>query len=145
MARASATARVNPAVWAALASRNNFAEFTFAIATKRALVCADASAPVCAASAVSQPAGSNLGAASNPLVLMRRFHLLPLLLIVTLLAWNGFAVTARGAEPAEGTTEEHHLSLYPTVLYYGIGGHPPTDPKHPETAKIGYLALTNSM
>lgn len=76
---------------------------------------------------------------------MRRFHLLPLLLIATLLAWNGFATTARGAEPAEGTTEEHHLSLYPTVLYYGIGGHAPTDPKHPETARIGYLAVTNSM
>jgi F-type H+-transporting ATPase subunit a len=76
---------------------------------------------------------------------MRRFYFFSLLLIAALLACGGLA-TARSAEPAhEATTEEHHLPLKATPLYYGIGGHPPTDPQHPETARIGFLAVTNSM
>ena len=77
---------------------------------------------------------------------MRRFHLLPLLLIAALLALGGLSTTALGAEAShESGSEEHHLPLKPTLLYYGIGGHAPTDPAHPETAKIGYLAVSNSM
>ena len=76
---------------------------------------------------------------------MRRFHLLPLFLIAAFFAGAGFATLAIGAETPEATTEEHHLPLKATVLSYGIGGHPPTDPQRPETAKIGYLAVTNSM
>jgi F-type H+-transporting ATPase subunit a len=77
---------------------------------------------------------------------MRRFSSLPLLLIAALFAGGAFATAAFGAEPPNAATpEEHHLRLYPTVLNYGIGGHPPTDPERPETAKIGYLAVTNSM
>lgn len=76
---------------------------------------------------------------------MRRFYFFSLLLIAAFLACGGLA-TARGAEPAhEATAEEHHLPLKATPLYYGIGGHPPTDPQHPETARIGFLAVTNSM
>lgn len=76
---------------------------------------------------------------------MRRFHLLPLLFIAALVAGVGSATAARGAEAPEAAAEEHHLRLNPTVLNYGIGGHPPTDPHRPETAKIGFLAITNSM
>ena len=77
---------------------------------------------------------------------MRRFCLLPLVFIAALLAAGVLATAALGAEPTHAaTTEEHHLRLNPTVLSYGIGGHPPTDPERPETAKIGYLAVTNSM
>ena len=76
---------------------------------------------------------------------MRRFHLLPLFLIAAFFVCGGFATLALGAETPEATTEEHHLPLKATVLNYGIGGHPPTDPQRPETAKIGYLAVTNSM
>lgn len=59
---------------------------------------------------------------------MRRFHLLPLLLIATLLAWGGLATSARGAEPAPTTEEEEHLALKPDVLVH-----------------VGKLAVTNSM
>ena len=76
---------------------------------------------------------------------MRRFRLLPLFLIAAFFLCGGFATLAIGAETPEATTEEHHLPLKPTVLTYGIGGHPPTDPQRPETARIGYLAVTNSM
>jgi len=76
---------------------------------------------------------------------MRRFRLLPLFLIAAFFACGGFAALAIGAETPEATAEEHHLPLKATVLNYGIGGHPPTDPQRPETAKIGYLAVTNSM
>jgi F-type H+-transporting ATPase subunit a len=76
---------------------------------------------------------------------MRRFHLLPLFLIAAFSVCGGFATLAIGAETPEPTAEEHHLPLKATVLNYGIGGHPPTDPQRPETAKIGYLAVTNSM
>jgi len=76
---------------------------------------------------------------------MRRFRLLPLFLIAAFFLCGRFATLALGAETPEAITEEHHLSLKPTVLTYGIGGHPPTDPQRPETARIGYLAVTNSM
>jgi F-type H+-transporting ATPase subunit a len=59
---------------------------------------------------------------------MRRFHLLPLLLIATLVAWNGFATLALGAETAPVTEEEHHIALKPDVLF-----------------QVGKLAVTNSM
>ena len=59
---------------------------------------------------------------------MRRFHLLPLLLIAALLAWAGMATAALGAEPTHATTEEHHLPLKPDVLF-----------------EVGKLAVTNSM
>ncbi|HEX4630317.1 MAG TPA: F0F1 ATP synthase subunit A, partial [Chthoniobacterales bacterium] len=59
---------------------------------------------------------------------MRRFHLLPLLLIAALLIGGGFATAALGAEETHGTTEEHHLSLKPVVLF-----------------EIGKLTVTNSM
>ena len=77
---------------------------------------------------------------------MRRFHLLlPLLLIAALLAGGGFATTALGAEATHDApaAEEHHLPLKATLLYYGIGGHPPTDPAHPETAKIQVTMMRN--
>jgi len=76
---------------------------------------------------------------------MRRFYFFPLLLIAALLAFSGLVTKAHGAEATQPTAEEHHLPLKPTLLYYGIGGHPPTDPARPETAKIGYLAVSNSM
>jgi F-type H+-transporting ATPase subunit a len=59
---------------------------------------------------------------------MRRFHLLPLLLIAALLAFGGLATAALGEEPVHGATEEHHLSLKPVVLF-----------------EIGKLTVTNSM
>ena len=59
---------------------------------------------------------------------MRRFFPLLLVLIAVFLASGGFAATALGAEPPHATTEEHHLSLKPTVLF-----------------EIGKLAVTNSM
>ncbi|HZE12890.1 MAG TPA: F0F1 ATP synthase subunit A, partial [Chthoniobacterales bacterium] len=70
-----------------------------------------------------------------------------MLLIAALFAGGGFAATALGEEPTHVATieEEHHLPLKATLLYYGIGGHPPTDLAHPETAKIGFLAVSNSM
>lgn len=40
---------------------------------------------------------------------------------------------------------KHTLPLYAVPIFYGIGGHPPVDPHHPETAKIGLFAITNSM
>lgn len=77
---------------------------------------------------------------------MRRFFPLLPLLIALFLAGGGFATAALGAEPGHAGTEEHHaLPLKPDILYYGIGGHPPTDPNRPETARIGYLAVSNSM
>jgi len=81
---------------------------------------------------------------------MRHFRPLFLSLTVALFVFGGFAGAALGAEAAHpAATEEHeeahHLPLKATLLTYGIGGHPPTDPQHPETAKIGYLAITNSM
>src|SRR4051794_19342470 len=59
---------------------------------------------------------------------MRRLSLLPLLLVAVLLAGGAFATAALGAEETHGTTEEHHLSLKPVVLF-----------------EIGKLAVTNSM
>ena len=59
---------------------------------------------------------------------MRRFYLLPVLLIAALLACGGLATAAFGAEATHATTEEHHLSLKPVVLF-----------------EIGKLAVTNSM
>jgi len=59
---------------------------------------------------------------------MRRFSPLLLILIAAVLAGGGFATAALGAEPARVTTEEHHLSLKPIVLF-----------------EIGKLAVTNSM
>ena len=59
---------------------------------------------------------------------MRRFSPLLLILIAAVLAGGGFATVALGAEPAHVTTEEHHLSLKPIVLF-----------------EIGKLAVTNSM
>src|ERR1051326_1565539 len=76
---------------------------------------------------------------------MRRFYFVPLLFIASSLAFGGFAASAHGAEPEHATTEEHHLPLKATLLYYGSGGHAPTDPARPETAKIRYLAISNSM
>ena len=76
---------------------------------------------------------------------MRRFFPLLLILIAAVLFGGGFATAALGAEPTHATEEEHHLLLKPDVLFYGIGGHPPTDPKDPKTAKIGHLAVSNSM
>ena len=81
---------------------------------------------------------------------MRRFNFLPLL-IAAFFVSGGFITTALAAEPKHPVTaaaeheEEHHLPLKATLLTYGIGGHPPTDPARPETAKIGYFAITNSM
>ena len=43
------------------------------------------------------------------------------------------------AERGEG------LSPHAPVLFYGIGGHAPTDKNDPSTAKYGPLAMTNSM
>ena len=48
-------------------------------------------------------------------------------------------------EQGHGGEEHHKLPVYAVPLFYGIGGHPPTDPARPETAKIGPLAVTNSM
>ena len=60
---------------------------------------------------------------------MRRFYLLPLLLIVAFLAWSGFATAALGAESTHApAAEEHHLPLKPDVLLH-----------------LGPLAVTNSM
>jgi F-type H+-transporting ATPase subunit a len=60
---------------------------------------------------------------------MRRFPLLPMLLIATLLTCSGLAGAASAAEPEHATTEEHHsLPLKPDVLF-----------------DIGKLAITNSM
>ncbi|MFL6588739.1 MAG: F0F1 ATP synthase subunit A [Chthoniobacterales bacterium] len=61
---------------------------------------------------------------------MRRFNLLPFLLIVTVLAICGLTSAAMAAEPAHdaGTTEEHHLPLKPDILFH-----------------VGKLAVTNSM
>src|SRR3979490_2478253 len=59
---------------------------------------------------------------------MRRFFPLLLLLMAAVLAVGGFATAALGAEPTHVTTEEHHLSLKPIVLF-----------------EIGKLAVTNSM
>ncbi len=50
---------------------------------------------------------------------------------------------AAGGAPAEHA--DHKLPSAAPVLYYGLGGHPPTDPANPKTAKFGPLALTNSM
>src|SRR5437762_13755769 len=115
MARLSGTAPVSPAVWAALVSRNSFRDFhschrnktRFGMRRrKRSCVRRFRGVATC---------GKQSGAASSPLLLMRRFHLLPLLLIATLLGWNGFAATALGAEAAPTNEEEHHLSLHPVV------------------------------
>ena len=76
---------------------------------------------------------------------MRRFFPLLLILIATVLAGGGFATAALGTEPTSAAEEEHHLQLRPEIHFYGIGGHPPTDKKDPKTAKIGYLAVSNSM
>ena len=60
---------------------------------------------------------------------MRRFYLLPLLLIAALLTCGGMATAALGAEASHApTTEEHHLPLKPDVLFH-----------------VGPLAITNSM
>ena len=59
---------------------------------------------------------------------MRRFSLLPLLLIAVLFAGGVFATAALGAEPANAAAEEHHLPLKPDVLF-----------------QVGPLAITNSM
>src|SRR3954452_4810588 len=80
---------------------------------------------------------------------MRRFNFLPFL-IAAFLACGALVTTAVGAEATHAAAtaehqEEHHLPLKATLLTYGIGGHPPTDPLRPETAKIGYLAISNSM
>src|SRR6187200_648232 len=48
---------------------------------------------------------------------MRRFYLLPLLLIVAFLAWGGFATPAFAAEETHASTEEHHVPLKPEVLF----------------------------
>ena len=40
---------------------------------------------------------------------------------------------------------EKGLTPYAPVLFYGIGGHPPTDPHDLSTAKYGPLAVTNSI
>jgi F-type H+-transporting ATPase subunit a len=87
----------------------------------------DANAPVCAASAVRQPSGSNW-ALPLTLSVMRRFYFLPLLLIIACLACGGFATAALGAEATQETAEAHHLPLKPDVLF--------------EVAK---LPVTNSM
>jgi F-type H+-transporting ATPase subunit a len=75
----------------------------------------------------------------------RRF--LPFILILlAIFAGGGFATVAFAADPAHGPDAKHRvLPLKPDVLYYGIGGHPPTAPDQPETAKIGPLAVSNSM
>src|SRR5437588_1379419 len=60
---------------------------------------------------------------------MRRFYLLPLLLIAALVAWVGFATAALGAEATlAAPAEEHHVPLKPHVLF-----------------EVGKLAVTNSM
>jgi F-type H+-transporting ATPase subunit a len=61
---------------------------------------------------------------------MRRFYLLPLLLIVAFLTCGGFATAALGAEaPGHApAAEEHHLPLKPDVVFH-----------------VGPLAVTNSM
>src|SRR6478736_372752 len=59
---------------------------------------------------------------------MRRFHLLPLLLIVAFLAWGGFATPVFAAEETHAATEEHHVPLKPDVLF-----------------EVGQFAVTNSM
>jgi F-type H+-transporting ATPase subunit a len=59
---------------------------------------------------------------------MRRFYLLPLLLIATFLACGGFATAAVAAEATHAAAEEHHLPLKPDVLFH-----------------VGPLSVTNSM
>ena len=60
---------------------------------------------------------------------MRRFYLLPLLLIAALVAWVGFATAALGAEATQAApAEEHHVPLKPHVLF-----------------EVGKFAVTNSM
>ena len=54
------------------------------------------------------------------------------------------ASAAEQAEKAEQGGKEG-LTRYAVPLFYGIGGHGPTDFAHPETAKFGPLAVTNSM
>tara|TARA_A100001037_G_scaffold285164_1_gene292229 strand:- start:1031 stop:1978 length:948 start_codon:yes stop_codon:yes gene_type:complete len=58
-----------------------------------------------------------------------------------------FALAPLGlAEEKPHAEEEHHgLSSHAPLLYYGIGGHEPTDPHDPSTAKVGWLAISNSM
>jgi F-type H+-transporting ATPase subunit a len=77
--------------------------------------------------------------------------------VLMLLAWVPLAL-AQEATPAHphadkaATGENNHtvphekgLTPYAPVLFYGIGGHPPTDPHDLSTAKYGPLAVTNSM
>lgn len=59
---------------------------------------------------------------------MRRFYLLPLLLIVAFLACGGLATAALGAESTHAATEEHHVPLKPDVIF-----------------EVGGFAITNSM
>jgi F-type H+-transporting ATPase subunit a len=59
---------------------------------------------------------------------MRRFSLLPLLLIAVLLVGGVFATAALGAETTQVAPEEHHLPLKPDVLF-----------------EVSHLAITNSM
>jgi len=59
---------------------------------------------------------------------MRRFFPLLFLLIAAFLACGALATAALGAETADATTEEHHLSLKPVVLF-----------------EVGKFAITNSM
>jgi F-type H+-transporting ATPase subunit a len=67
-------------------------------------------------------------AAASPLTVMRRFYLLPLLLIATFLVCGGFATAAVAAEPTHAATEEHHVPLKPDVIF-----------------DVGGFAITNSM
>jgi len=67
-------------------------------------------------------------AAASPLTVMRRFYLLPLLLIATFLVSGGFATAAVAAESTHAATEEHHVPLKPDVIF-----------------EAGGFAVTNSM
>jgi F-type H+-transporting ATPase subunit a len=60
---------------------------------------------------------------------MRRFFPLLFVLVAAFCAFGGLGTAALGAEPAhEAATEEHHLSLKPTVLFH-----------------VGAFTITNSM
>jgi F-type H+-transporting ATPase subunit a len=74
----------------------------------------------------------------------RRFSQL-ILIVLTLCAFGGISRAVYASEAAQPAEEEHGVPLKAEMLYYGIGGHPPTDPLRPGTAKIGPLAVTNSI
>lgn len=54
-------------------------------------------------------------------------------------------IAATAAEPGRAHEMEEGLTRFAMPIYYGIGGHPPADPRHPETGTFGFFPITNSM